>query len=228
MALKQGRWRRAKLWMGALLCVGAACATTPSVKSSDLRGFVSDGIAGALLFQRCEAGGPAATQMLLRDKSAGSLLIAGIGEVRRARQDADQPLYVEFRGDVEEKGATALQFYRAIGHVTSCTSLPAVQSGVQLLAEGTQPAWRLQATPAGTRLERVGHKPVRFAPIKLTANDSAAKARSYQAAAVAGGERMSLELTEQACNDNAAEAAFGARVTAQWGAQRLEGCAARF
>ena len=39
---------------------------------------------------------------------------------------------------------------------------------------------------------------------------------------------MRVEVTEQACNDSAAESAFGARVIAQWGEHRLEGCAARF
>lgn len=205
-------------------CAGAASAATPS----DQRGFVTDGIAGGLYFQRCEAGGPAATQVLLHDQSPGALLTAGIGEVRRARLDAERPLYVEFRGEGAGNTATVRQFHRAIGHVSSCTALPALPSGLRLHAEGTQPAWRLQATPAGMRLERVGSEPVLFAPLKLTGVDASRKARSFQAAARPGGALLRVDVTEQPCNDNAAESAFGARVTAQWGGQRLEGCAARF
>ncbi len=208
----------------ACCCAGVAGAATPS----DERGFVTDGIAGGLYFQRCEAGGPAATQVLLHDQSPGAMLTAGINEVRRARLDAERPLYVEFRGEMAGKAATVQQFHRAIGHVSSCTALPALPSGVRLHAEGTQPAWRLQATPAGMRLERVGHKPVQFAPMKLTAVTAAGKARSFQATTLPVGARMQVDVTEQPCNDTAAESAFGARVTAQWGEQRLEGCAARF
>ncbi len=217
-------WRAGALLSAALLSGVVARAATPV----EQRGFVSDGIAGGLYFQRCEAGGPSATQVLLQDKSPGGVLTAGLSEVRRAMLDADRPVYVEFRGDMAAQVATVRQFYRAVGHVASCTAVAPLPSGVRLLAEGTQPAWRLQATPAGTRLDRVGRKPVQFAQLTLTTSDAAAKARSYQAAAVAGGERMRLELTEQACNDSAAESAFGARVIAHWGEQRLEGCAARF
>ncbi|KNZ34059.1 MAG: hypothetical protein AD742_01075 [Methylibium sp. NZG] len=226
----------------ALLTAGAAGAAP----ASDQRGFVADGIAGGLYFQRCEAGGPAATQVLLKDQSPGGLLMAGLSEVRRSMSDADRPVYVEFRGTfvagASGQGATVQQFYRAIGHVDACSAAPPMVSGVRLLAEGTQPAWRLQATPAGTRLEQVGRKPVVFsvaklAPVKLnaatttttaTATATAVKARTYLAAAPTGGQPLKIDITEQACNDTAAESAFGARVVAQWGEQRLEGCAARF
>ena len=206
---------------------GMAGAATPT----DQRGFVSDGIAGGLYFRPCEAGGPSAKQVLLQDKSPGSVLTVGLGEVRRAMLDADRPVYVEFRGDTVGQVATARQFYRAIGHVATCSTMPAPAAGVRLLAEGTQPAWRLVATRAGTRLERIGSKPVQFAPVKpvkLATADAATKARSYTTAAVSGGTRMRLDVTEQACTDGAAESAFGARVIAHWGEQRLEGCAARF
>lgn len=233
-AFRMAAWTA--VWAAALLGSGAALAAPPT----DQRGFVSDGIAGGLYFQRCEAGGPSARQVLLQDKSPGGVLTAGLAEVRRAMLDADRPVYVEFRGTFAGDGpghvATASQFYRAIGHVATCSAMPALPAGVRLLAEGTQPAWRLQATPAGTRLERVGHAPVQFAPVSATASapvkagapDVATKARSYVTAAVAGGTRMRLDVSEQACTDGAAESAFGARVIAQWGEQRLEGCAARF
>ena len=212
----------------ALLGISTAGAATPT----DQRGFVSDGIAGGLYFQRCEAGGPSPTQVLLHDKSPGRVLTAGLGEVRRAMLGADRPVYVEFRGayagDAAGQEATALQFYRAVGHVASCSAVQPPASNVRLLAEGTQPAWRLHATPAGTRLERVGQKPLQFASAKLTTTDAATKARTYVAAATSGGTRMQLDVTEQACNDSAAESAFGARVIAQWGEQRLKGCAVRF
>jgi uncharacterized membrane protein len=216
------------LWVAALLGSGAAVAAPPA----DQRGFVSDGIAGGLYFQRCESGGPSARQVVLQDKSPGGVLTTGLAEVRRAMLDADRPVYVEFRGTFAGDGAgqvaTASQFYRAIGHVATCSAMPPLPAGVRLLAEGTQPAWRLQATPAGARLERVGHAPVQFSPVKAAAADAATKARSYVTAAVAGGARMRLDVIEQACTDGAAESAFGARVVAQWGEQRLEGCAARF
>lgn len=211
--------------MGTAVAAGAATPT-------DQRGFVSDGIAGGFYFQRCEADGPSATQMLLHDKSPGAVMTAGLGEVRRAMLGADRPVYVEFRGGVTGDGAgqvaTALQFYRAIGHVTSCPAAQPPASGVRLLAEGTQPAWRLQATSTGTRLERVGQKPVQFATARLTTTDTVKKARTYVAAAATGSAPMQLNVTEQACNDSAAESAFGARVVAQWGEQKLEGCAVRF
>jgi uncharacterized membrane protein len=231
---------RSAVWAALLLGSGAAVAAP----SADQRGFVSDGIAGGLYFQRCEAGGPSARQVLLQDKSPGGVLTAGLAEVRRAMLDADRPVYIEFRGtftgDQPGQVATASQFYRAIGHVATCSAMPPTPAGVRLLAEGTQPAWRVLATPAGTRLERVGHAPVQFAPVKapvaapvsaqakVGATDGTAKARSYVTAAVSGGTRMRLDVTEQACTDGAAESAFGARVVAQWGEQRLEGCAARF
>ena len=215
---------RSAVWAALLLGSGVAVAAP----QADQRGFVSDGIAGGLYFQRCEAGGPSTTQVVLQDQSPGGVLTAGLAEVRRAMLDPDRPVYVEFRGDVAARLATVRQFYRAIGHADSCTAVLPPVGGVRLLAEGTQPAWRLQATLAGTRLERVGHKPVLFAPVNLTPSDATSKARRYQADPVAGGERMRLDLTEQPCNDSAAESAFGARVVAQWGGQRLEGCAVRF
>lgn len=241
--------------VGALACLAAVLSGTGqagAAAASDQRGFVSDGIAGGLYFQRCEAGGPSATQVVLKDRSPGGVLTAGLVEVRRAMADGARPVYVEFRGTFSGAGsgtgATAQQFYRAIGHVASCSAAPPLASGVRLLAEGTQPAWRLQATPEGTRLDQVGRKPVQFSAVKLStagttrANiadstnstnstkpaDSATKARTYLAAASPGGQRLQIDITEQACNDSAAESAFGARAIAQWGEQRLEGCAARF
>jgi uncharacterized membrane protein len=201
--------------------------------STDQRGFVSDGIAGGLLFQRCEAQGMAAAAVPLRDRSPGMALAAGITEVRQVMHDPDRPLYVEFRGDVAAAGITALQFQRAIGHVDSCAAVPALPPGTRLWAQGAQPAWRLQSTPSGTRLQVVGKKAVDFKPAVLgpalaTGSDAATKARRFEAVPAAGGAPMRIELVEQACNDLGSEAAYGARVVALWGGQRLEGCAARF
>lgn len=217
-------------WSSVLLSLmlsvgGAAGAAAPT----DQRGFVSDGIAGGLLFQRCDAAGPAPTYLMLQDKSPSGVLTAGIGEVRRVMRDSERPLYVEFRGDTAGTTITARQFQRAIGHVDSCaTAPPVLPATLRLFAEGAQPAWRLLSSPAGARLEVVGKKPVQFRPVSLTASDTAKKARSFTTKSPNGGSPMWLELVEQACNDTSSETAYGARVVAQVGDQRFEGCAARF
>lgn len=223
-----GRRRTHRRAMAVLSVALAATGAAGAAPSSEQRGFVSDGIAGGLLFQRCDATGPSTTQVMLLDKSPGNVLTTGIGEVRQVMRDPDRPLYVEFRGEAVGDKLAARQFHRAIGHVTSCTAAPALASGVRLFAQGGQPAWRLQSSMAGARLEVVGQKPLQFRAVSLTTFDSAKRVRNFTAAALPGGTAMRLELTEQACNDSGAEAAYGARVVAQWGTQRLEGCAARF
>lgn len=217
-------WRAGAGCLVALSCASAASAAEPS----DQRGFVSDGIAGGLLFQRCDGAGPLATQVLLQDKSPGNALSAGIEEVRQVMLAPERPIYVEFRGEAAGKNMTVRQFQRAIGHVASCAAAPAVQAGVRLFAQGGQPTWRLQSSPAGARLELVGKKPLQFQPVSLKAVDTTKRVRSFTAAAAPGGATLRLELTEQACNDIGSETAYGARVVAQLGEQRLEGCAARF
>ena len=207
----------------------SAGRTAGAAASTDQRGFVSDGIAGGLLFLRCDAAGPAPAYLMLQDKSPDGVLTAGIGEVRRVMRDADRPLYVEFRGDTAGTTITARQFQRAIGHVDSCaTAPPVLPATLRLFAEGAQPAWRLLSSPAGARLEVVGKKPVQFRPVSLTTSDTTKKARSFTTKSPSGGSPMRLELVEQACNDTSSETAYGARVVAQVGDQRFEGCAARF
>jgi uncharacterized membrane protein len=195
---------------------------------SDQRGFVSEGIAGALLFQRCDAASPSEKLMLVLDKSPGNALTAGVGEVRQVMHDPDRPLYVEFRGEAAGDKLTVRQFHRAIGHVASCAAAPALPAGVRLLVQGGQPAWRLQSSPSGARLEVVGKKALQFEPMSLTTFDTAKRVRTFTAMPLPGGAPMRLVLTEEACNDSGSETAYGARAVAQWGTQRMEGCAARF
>ena len=195
---------------------------------ADQRGFVTEGVAGRLLFQRCDASGLAPQPMPLNDKTPGRGLGAGIDAVRQVRLDPDRPLYVEFRGEANASLVTALQFQRAIGHVASCTGAPASPAaGVRVLAEGRKPAWRLLATASTTRLEVAGAKPVEFAAAS-TLSAGGAAARSFTAKAGQGGTALRFELTEQPCSDNRSETSYGAQIMATVGERRLEGCAARF
>jgi uncharacterized membrane protein len=208
-----------------LVCAGAAVAAAPS----EQRGFVSDGLPGGLLFERCDASGAAARPMILDDKSPGRAVTAAVVEVRQLMLDPGRPLYVEFRGEADGKGVMlARRFQRAIGHVASCAAAPALPPSVRLFVEGGEPAWRLQSSPAGARLDMVGKKPLQFQPIAMTGSEAAGKTRSFVAAPVGTGVQMRLELTEAACTASGSETAYGARVVAQLGEQRLEGCAARF
>ena len=217
--------------VAALLPVAlfATVNTAAAANPTDQRGFIVDGIAGGLLFQRCNPSGPAQTYLMLKDKSPDSVLTAGIGEVRRVMRESERPLFVEFKGDVVGTTITAHQFHRAIGHVASCEAAPPVlPANVRLFAEGAQPAWRLQSSTSGARLEVVGKKPVQFKPVSLTAADGAKKTRSFSTKSADGSAAMRVELVEQACNDTSSETAYGARLVAQVGEQRYEGCAARF
>jgi uncharacterized membrane protein len=223
--------RQRLLWVALLwpVALSVSTATAAAAAATEQRGFVVDGIAGGLLFQRCTAAGPAQTYLMLKDKSPDAVLTAGIGEVRRVMRESERPLFVEFKGDVAGTTVTARQFQRAIGHVASCEAAPAaLPSSVQLFAEGAQPAWRLQSTASGARLEVVGKKAVQFKAVSLTAADAAKKTRSFSTKASEGSAAMRLELVEQACNDTGSETAYGAKLVAQWGDQRFEGCAARF
>ena len=212
------------LLLSAPAPVAAATAAT-----ADQRGFVSEGIMGRLLFQRCEAAGLSEQALKLQDKTPDRALGNGVGEVRKTMHEPDRPLYVEFRGEVVESFIHARQFQRAIGHVASCAlAPPALPANVQLAVEGGQPTWRLLATPAGTRLEVMGDKPVQFKPVSPSAPNAGDKARVFTAKSVRGEALMRLELTEQPCNDSSTETAYGARVVARVGERVLEGCAARF
>lgn len=218
---------------GAVLGVAALLFSVPGLAAPaappQQRGFVSDGVAGGLVFQRCDAALPAAQALMLQDKTAGRALGIGIGAVREVMLDPARPLYVEFRGDALGTLMTARQFQRAIGHVPSCAAAPpALPEQVRLWAVGGMPAWRLQATPAGARLEVVGARPERFSAVAPHTADAGKPSRKFSAKSIDGGAPMALELVEQPCNDLQAETAYGARVAARLGERRLEGCAARF
>lgn len=205
--------------------LSAAASAAPAI---DQRGFISDGVAGGLLFQRCDAAGQAAPEVLLLDKTPSASLRAGVREVRQVMLEPGRPLYVEFRGDVAGVTVTARQFQRAIGHVASCAAAPPLlAANVGLFAEGRTPAWRLQSTPAGARLEVAGAKPVQFKTVQLAAAEGGSAARKFNATA-AQGMAVRLEVTEQACGDSRSETAYGARIVMHLGERLMEGCAARF
>jgi len=219
----------------ALRCAAAvalawgACGPALASTAPEQRGFVSDGVAGSLVFQRCQPDGRLAGGLVVQDRTPGQALSAGIAEVQQVRHDADQPLYVEFRGEVVGKVVTARRFLRAIGHVQGCRAAQAaMQAEIRLMAQGSGPAWRLLATPEGTHLEFPGARPLKFSAIRPEAVGHDARVRRLTAAAVQSPGVLNIELTEQPCNDMAAETAYGARAVATLGPRRFEGCAARF
>ena len=207
-----------------LISASAGAATT----TVDQRGFVTEGMAGRLVFQRCEANKLAPQLLALNDKTTALALRAGLEVVWQQRRDVDRPIYVEFRGETTGSLVTARQFQRAIGHVETCIAAPAAPAqGVRVLAEGRLPAWRLLATSSGTRLEIKGAKPLLFPAALLTAADDK-QVRNLAAKATQGGDTLRLSLTEKTCSDEGSETAYGAQAVVQLGGRRFEGCAARF
>lgn len=192
--------------------------------------FVSEGAAGVLQLQRCN--GPNLSQQLItiNDQTPDSALRAGVAAVRQIMRNRYRPLYVEFHGTVNAKGATANQFQRAIGFVESCKTMPGdIASNVRLHAIGQDPPWRLIATDAGARLELSGKEAARFsgAPFKSPASNEQ-NVRRYEAKSAGDGGLIRVELTEQMCSDGRSETAYGARAVVRFGNRTLEGCAARF
>lgn len=217
---------RAVLMLLFALCL---CAPARAAGPSDQRGFVREGVAGRLLFQRCAAARPAEQWLALNDGTPDRALLAGIEQVRQVTQDGgdgERALYVEFNGELTGTLMEVRRFQRVIGHVADCAAAPAAMpASVRLHAEGGLPAWRLRVTPTGTKLEEPGAKPVRFTTLTAAAG---ASPRRYKAMPLSGGTTMQVELTEQPCLDDRSETAYAARVVVQIGERRLEGCAARF
>jgi len=208
--------------------LGGIVAACSAVSAADLRGFVSDGPAGTLLFQACNGRTFSPKPYRLEDETPAAALSAGIGVVRRMMLDPGRPLYIEFRGEVAAPVATAQQFQRAIGTVESCGAVRAEAADVRLLATGEYPGWRFVATSAGARLERPGAKPVRFPAAPFTAPIVEKNSRIFDAWSSQDGGSIRMEFTEQMCSDGHSGTAYGARVVARIGSYDFEGCAARF
>lgn len=208
----------------ALAALGASAAAV----AADLRGFVSNGPEGLLLFQACNGAQLSQRTMKVDDKTPDEALTAGTVAVREIMLDSGRPLYVEFRADVSGPVATARQFQRAIGHVATCAAAPKEAAATRLLASGEDPPWRFVATATAARLEAPGARPVRFpgAPFKASAADG--KARVYDAWSPQDGGTIRIEFVEEMCSDGRSETAYGARVTLRYGSRSFEGCAARF
>ncbi len=208
----------------ALAALGASAAAV----AADLRGFVSNGPEGLLLFQACNGAQLSQQTTKINDKTPDEALTTGTVAVREIMLDSGRPLYVEFRGDVAGPIATARQFQRAIGHVETCTAAPREAAATRLLASGEDPPWRFVATATAARLEWPGARPVRFpgAPFKASAVDG--KARVYDAWSPQDGGTIRIEFVEEMCSDGRSETAYGARVTLRYGSRSFEGCAARF
>jgi uncharacterized membrane protein len=219
------RVARAVRYAIALCALGASAAAG----AADLRGFVSNGPEGLLLFQVCNGAQLSRQTLRIDDKTPDEALTAGTVAVREIMLDSGRPLYLEFRGDVAGPVATARQFQRAIGHVETCADAPKdAPAGARLLASGEDPAWRFTATAAAAQLELIGGKPVRFPAAPFASPAADGKTRVYDAWSPLDGGTVRIEFVEQMCSDGRSETAYGARVTVRYGSQSFEGCAARF
>jgi len=211
----------------ALTLLSAAVGAAPT--STELRGLVSEGPDGTLLFQACAGRAASARLLRLEDRTPETALSAGIQDVRQIMLDPARPLYVEFAGAVAGRTAIARQFRQALGTVESCATAPQdLRSGTLLWAAGNEPVWMLVADGAGARLQRPGQPPVRFpaAPFRhVVATDGR---RTVDAWSSLDGGSVRVEISEQMCSDGRSESAFGARVSLRYGSETFEGCAARF
>jgi len=221
--------------LSALLCAAAvalawgACGPALASTAPEQRGFLSDGVAGVMLFQRCEAGGRLGAPRVLQDRTPGLVLSAGIAAVQQVRLDADRPLYVEFAGEVAGRAVNARLFRRAVGHLDDCNAVPArAAPRVLLSAYGNTPPWRVLAAPGGTQLDVPGAKPLRFLAPQPAAGGADPTVRMLKARPMRGADELRIEVTDQLCEDAASESAYGARVRITLGQRTLEGCAERF
>jgi uncharacterized membrane protein len=212
-----------------MLMIGLLALTATASTAADLRGFASLGLNGLILFQPCEGSKLSARTLKVEDATPDTALTVGIDDVRRIMLESGRPLYVEFRGDVAGIVATARQFQRALGTVTSCESAPTdIAAATRLWAAGDDPPWRFVLTSSGAQLERPGQKPVRFPAAAFAGPVKTPTGRVVDAWSPLDGGSIRLELTEQMCSDGRSESAYGARVTLRYGSTTYEGCAARF
>jgi hypothetical protein len=220
------RWR--KRAARALVALAALPAAAAPAAAAELRGFVSDGPAGLLAFQRCEGAALAKALERLSDKTPDTALTAAVAAVRRVMEDPDRPLYVEFSADAAGGVLAVRRFYRAIGHVGGCAEAPKdIAAGVRLHAAGANPGWKLVAGAGGARLELAPGKAVRF-PAGPFAAPAAGRSQVFDAWSAVDGGTIRVEIAEEVCLDEQAETATGARVALRYATSAYEGCAARF
>jgi uncharacterized membrane protein len=183
---------------------------------------------GLILFQACRGDALAPTVTKVEDRTAESVLTAGILDVRKIMLDASRPLYVEFSGSGDAKLVRAQRFYRAIGTATTCAEAPALADGTLVWAIGNQPPWQLSASRAGAQLLRPGVAPVRFPAGPFASAARPGVARVIDAWSAQDGGSLRLEIVPGLCSDGRSESAYGARATLRFGSTSYEGCAARF
>jgi uncharacterized membrane protein len=207
------------------------CTTnfSSAATSTELRGFALDAGAGVVLFAPCAGSAPVRQSLQLEDKTPAEALSTGMVAVRQIMHDPSRPLYVEFRGQVSQGVATAIQFQRASGQISSCKLAQQDAAPIsRLLASGENPPWRFVATATSARLEVPGNKPVRFPAAAFSSPTIAGQNRIFDAWSAQDGGTIRIEIAEQMCSDGRSETAYGARVVARFGSQSFEGCAARF
>lgn len=195
--------------------------------AAEFRGFLEEGPAGLLVYRACQ--GKELSKQLIRvsDKTPDTALSAGFTAVREVMHDKQRPLYAEFAGELNGTLLTVRRFYRAIGHIQSCSALPKDPApAVRLAAGGGSPPWRFVVDPAGGRLQLAG-KAVRF-PASAFATPAQNGKRTFDAWSAADGGTIHLEISEALCRDDSAETATGAQVALRYGSTSVEGCAARF
>lgn len=215
---------------GLLIGLVATSAWAQSGRAETYRGFVSeDALPGLFMFRSCRGRQLSTTVFGIDDKSPSAALFAGISEARTPRATPGGPVYVEFQADAAGKILAVRRFLRAVGYAESCGDAPtAGPADAAVVAEGTSPAWKLVASPAGARLEIQGEPPVRFDAAPFAGATPSGGQRVIDAWSRLDGGTIRLELLEQMCGRRDAETAFGARVTLRFGSRQLEGCAARF
>ena len=215
------------LWLLGALTICPTLGVT-SASAADLRGFASAGPMGVILFQPCAGKAVSPRTLRIEDESPAEALTAGILDVRKIMLDSSRPLYVEFRGDASGLVVKARRFMRASGTVTSCAEADSsIPGAATLWAIGGDPAWRLVASAADARLERLGAPPVHF-PATPFASRGTKSPRVVDAWSAQDGGSIHVEVTEGMCSDGRSETAYGASVSVRYGSRTYQGCAARF
>ena len=215
---------------GAVRFAAAFCGLLlgASASAADFRGFLEEGPAGLLVYRACQGKGLSKQLIRVSDKTPDTALSAGFTAVRQVMNDRERPMYAEFAGELNGTLLTVRRFYRAIGHIQSCATLPKeIPSSTRLFTTGGNPPWAFVVDGQGGRLQLPGAKPVRFPPSAFGGPAQEGK-RVLDAWSPADGGSIHVEVTEALCRDDSAETATGAQVALRYGSTSVEGCAARF
>jgi hypothetical protein len=163
------------------------------------------------------------------DKTPDTALTAALSAVREVMNDKERPVYAEFAGERASDRLVVRRFYRMVGHVESCASLPKdIAQSTRLLAVGSDPRWRFVLDGSGGKLELADRKPVRFPASSFAAPTRSDGKRIFDAWSPADGGTIRVEVTETLCRDDAAETATGAQMMLRYGSTSIEGCTVRF